>query len=222
MARLDGVYESLAALLSKCMEFLDRLTYNARGGMDAKLTKVACQHLQLFVEICDRVVRLRDHKRYKIGVFVRILFLNDNGIEGLLDSMKGLVDKEGNLVAAQMFNFSSEAATNSREGLALGRRMDNKVDSLVDDRNEQKKEKDVQIKRRMILDALAFDEDKLDEKKEPKASWESTYNNYRRLVIPNTGAWIPDDPVFVAWLNGDQSSKPILALEGVEGSGKSF
>lgn len=200
-----------------------------KGGMDLKLQRVACQHLQLFVEICDRTVKLRDSKRMKLKVFSKVFFLNDNDIQGLLDMMGGLVDKEGHLVAAQTFNFSSEAAANSKEAAAnskdavlVGHRIDNKIDTLVDEKMDQKKEKDITRRREAILRALAFEDDMMDkDKKEPLALWRSSYNNYRRLIVPGTGEWIANESQFVAWETG-KNGPPILMIEGGEGTGKSY
>lgn len=219
----NGIFESLAELLEKCMEFLDRLRYYMQGGIDSMLAKVTSQHLQLFVEICDRTIRLRRSKGAKFIAFTKVLFLKDPDVKGLLDMMENLVNKEGRLVAAQTFNFSSEAAANSRENLVINQRTENKVDSLVEDRMDQKREKDTQKRRQTILKALDFDDDKMDlEKKEPSASWKTTYNNYRKAVVKDTGDWILKHPQFTAWQSGSIVAKSILALEGPEGSGKSY
>lgn len=77
----QGIFEELAGLLEKCAEYLGRLEYHVHAGMDAKLSKVACQHLLLFVEICDRTVKLRSRRRKLLAV-VKILFLQDNGGHG--------------------------------------------------------------------------------------------------------------------------------------------
>ena len=127
----QGIFESLADLLDRCIQYLSRLEYYVRGGMDAKLTKVACQHLQLFVEICDRVIALKHSKRKKLRVFSKILFLDDNDIDDLLQKMASLVDQEGRLVTAQMFSFVSEAVANTQKNLAINREMDDKIDVLI-------------------------------------------------------------------------------------------
>lgn len=218
----EGVFESLAGLLEKCSQYLSRLEYYVRGGMDAELSKVACQHLQLLVEICDRAIKLR-RKRHKILTFTKLLFLNDSGISDLLQMMDSLVDNEGRLVSAQTFNFASQAAANSGQNLAINRKMDNKIDALVEDKTDQWKEKETRRRREIILRALAFDDDKLDaRKKEPDPYWLTAYHNYRNLAIQGTGEWIFNEPKFVAWETGPDGTPPILAIEGAEGSGKSF
>ncbi|KAL2809195.1 hypothetical protein BJX63DRAFT_370382 [Aspergillus granulosus] len=219
----QGVFESLATLLEKCGQYMSRLQYYIEGGMDAKLAKVACQHLQLFVEICDRAIKLRRSKRRKLIVFTKLLFLNDNDIEDLLTKMDGLVDEEGRLVAAQTFSFASETVVSTRENLAISRAVNSKLDMLIANRSDSLKESDTRRRKERILETLAFDENKLDQdRKEPDPYWQRIYYNYRKCVVPGTGEWIFQEPEFRAWEKGNRESPCILAIEGTEGSGKSY
>ncbi|PLB45749.1 hypothetical protein P170DRAFT_439473 [Aspergillus steynii IBT 23096] len=191
--------------------------------MDARLAKVACQHLQLFVEICDRTIKLRHSKRRKLMVFSKLFFLNDNDIQDLLDKMDSLVDREGRLVTAQTFRFASQAAMGTKENLAISRAVNSKIDMLLANRSEQMKETDTQRRRDLILKKLAFDENKLERgRHEPDPLWQRAYQNIRRLVVPGTGQWCFSEPLFVAWERNQEMSPPILGIEGVEGSGKSY
>lgn len=219
----QDVFESLAGLLDKCSQYLSRLEYYIRGGMDARLAKVACQHLQLFVEICDRTIKLRHSKRRKLKVFSKFFFLNDNDIQDLLDKMDSLVDREGRLVTAQTFSFASQAAMGAKENLAISKAVNSKIDLLIANRSDQLKETDAQRRRDLILRKLAYDENKLDsETHEPDPFWQRAYQNFRRLVVPGTGQWCFSEPLFVAWERNQEKSPPILGIEGVEGSGKSY
>ncbi|KAL4906693.1 hypothetical protein BDW74DRAFT_136595 [Aspergillus multicolor] len=219
----QGVFESLATLLEKCSQYFSRLEYHIQGRMDAKLAKVAVQHLQLFVEICDRTIKLRRSKRRKLSVFTKLLFLNDNDIADLLEKMKSLVDEEGRLVAAQTFSFAAQAVVSTRENLAISRAVNSKIDMLIASRSDSLKESDKRRRRERILDTLAFDENKLDqEKREPDPYWQRIYYNYRKCVVPGTGQWVFDENEFKAWERGSRDSPSILAIEGTEGSGKSY
>ncbi|CEL02875.1 Putative NACHT and TPR domain protein (AFU_orthologue; AFUA_7G06670) [Aspergillus calidoustus] len=219
----QGVFESLATLLEKCGQYMSRLEYYIRAGMDAKLAKVACQHLQLFVEICDRTIKLRRSTRRRIKVFTKLLFLNDNDIEDLLTKMDGLVDEEGRLVAAQTFSFASETVVSTRENLAISRAVNSKLDMLIANRSDSLKESDTKRRKERILETLAFDENKLDQdKREPDPYWQRIYYNYRKCVVPGTGEWVFQEPEFRAWERGSRESPCILAIEGTEGSGKSY
>ncbi|KAL6237695.1 hypothetical protein BDW75DRAFT_71713 [Aspergillus navahoensis] len=219
----QGVFGSLATLLEKCSHYLSRLEYYVRGGIDAKLAKVAVQHLQLFVEICDRTIKLRRSKRRKLIVFTKLLFLNDNDIADLLEKMHSLIDEEGRLVTAQTFSFAAQAAVGTRENLAISRAVNSKIDMLIANRSDSLKESDNRRRKERILDTLAFDENKLDqEKKEPYPYWQRIYYNYRKRVVPATGQWVFDENEFRAWERGSDDVPPILAIEGPEGSGKSY
>ncbi|KAL2827846.1 hypothetical protein BJY01DRAFT_255572, partial [Aspergillus pseudoustus] len=219
----QGIFESLATLLEKCGQYMSRLEYYLEGGMDAKLAKVACQHLQLFVEICDRTIKLRRSKKRRFTVFTKLLFLNDNDIEDLLTRMDGLVDEEGRLVTAQMFSFVSETVKSTRENLAISRAVNSKLDMLIANRSDSLKESDTKRRKERILGTLAFDENKLEQdKREPDPYWQRIYYNYRKCVVPGTGEWIFQEPEFKAWEKGSRESPCILAIEGSEGSGKSY
>ncbi|KAL4959938.1 uncharacterized protein BDV14DRAFT_205219 [Aspergillus stella-maris] len=219
----QGIFESLATLLERCGQYMARLEYYIKGGLDVKLAKVACQHLQLFVEICDRSIKLRRSKRRKIAVFTKLLFLNDNDIDDLLTKMDSLVDEEGRLVTAQTFSFAAETAISTRENLAISRAVNSKIDMLIASRSDSLKENDKRRRREKILETLAFDENKLDsDKKEPDPYWQRIYYNYRKCVVPNTGGWVFDEAEFKEWERGTRDAPPILAIEGTEGSGKSY
>ncbi|KAH7150316.1 hypothetical protein B0J13DRAFT_286660 [Dactylonectria estremocensis] len=217
----EGIFESLASLLEKCTEFLDRLSYYAGSGsgMDSKLTKVACQHLYLFVEICDRSLKLK-LKRHKFTAFVKQMFLNDDGVQDLLTAMQSLVDKERGLVSAQTWKSSNEAAMNSRDGLSLTRNMHN---SLVEDKNQLKREKELQKWKLSIVKALEVEAKILDED-EP---WEMTWKRHKSKIVDGSGEWLAQDARFKAWATTDGAttdgeSSQILGLEGEDGAGKTL
>ncbi|BAE62651.1 unnamed protein product [Aspergillus oryzae RIB40] len=132
--------------------------------------------------------------------------------------MESLVDKENRLVVAQTFALASDAATNSKANRAL---MQGLVDSFAEDRADQKKEKDKKSREQVVLKALAFDETKTNQDSgEPEAFWQTIYRNYLGQRIRGTGEWIFSDHTYVTWEKG-QSSRPILAIAGGEGTGKS-
>lgn len=126
----EGVFEDLTGLLTRCGEFLERLSSYVQTGMDSRLTRVACQHLGLFVEICDRALVLRK-KHSLVKIFLKQLFLKDEYIKEVLDKMESVNDKELMLVTTQTWMSSNETAANSKE-------TNMKLDSLVGDKNQQK------------------------------------------------------------------------------------
>ena len=184
--------------------------------MDAKLTKVACQHLHFFVEICDRTLNLKS-KRSKLKAFMKQMFLNDDGVQDLLARMEGLVDKERGLVAAQTWKSSNEAASYSKDGLSLTKKVHN---ALVDDKNQMKREKELQKWKISIVDALECDRSVLDpDTLEP---WEKAWKRHKSDILEGTGEWFVNHASFKSWVAGSHPANPILGLEGGDGSGKTL
>ncbi|KAI0443630.1 hypothetical protein F4803DRAFT_301435 [Xylaria telfairii] len=218
----QGMFESLTGLLEQCVEFLDRLTYYAKSGMDAKLTKVACRHLQLFVEICDRALRL-SQKRSKIMAFTKQLFLIDDGVKDLLAQMKNLVGEEHRLVSAHTFKSSNEAAANSRDNLTLAKKADAKLDAIMNDKNEQRRAEETRRWRKAVINTLDFEQSERNsttqEPKEPKDRWRDVWRKHRE-VAEGTGDWLSKHQSFMSWVRGTSSS--ILGIEGGDGTGKTI
>ncbi|KAH7309813.1 hypothetical protein B0I35DRAFT_440677 [Stachybotrys elegans] len=221
----EGIFESLASLLEKCTEFLDRLTYYKSEArfMDAKLTRVACEHLQIFVEICDHSLKLRS-KRYKVAAFMKQMFLNDDEVQGLLENMKNLIDKERGLVSAQTWKSSNEAAANSRDGLNLTRELHS---TFMDGKNDSKREKDVQKWKLAIVDALEMDRTIVLDKN-TQEPWEKAWIRNKGKIIEGSGEWLIEHELFNSWMpkdpNTDLKHKDswILGIEGGDGSGKTL
>ncbi|KAF7550248.1 hypothetical protein G7Z17_g5864 [Cylindrodendrum hubeiense] len=200
----EGMLDNLAELLEKCMEFLDRLEYY-NEKMDARLTRVACQNLQLFVEICDRTIKLRK-KHTRFLAFTKMLFLNDDGIQDLLGMMDRLNSKESLLVAAQTFEIVSDSADN--------------IKTIVEGQKEQRSTQDAQERRLAIVEALGFRPAELGQKGEPIATWKRSFDVYKNSVIAATGDWLWEDDVFLDWSQAAHPQNPIIILQGNNGSGK--
>lgn len=184
--------------------------------MDSNLTKVACQHLQIFVKICDRTLGLRS-KRSKFAAFMKQMFLNDDGMQGLLSEMQSLVDKERGLVSAQTLKSSNEAAANSRDGLLLTR---NVHTSLVDDRNRKQHETDLQKRRQAIINALDLGDTVC--KPDVQGPWDKAWKRHKENRFEGSGEWLIQDARFASWVSGLHAQDRILALEGEEGAGKTL
>ncbi|KAL4819629.1 hypothetical protein BDW67DRAFT_181964 [Aspergillus spinulosporus] len=203
----QAISEGLANLLSQCAEYLERLEYHIRAGMDTNLSRVSAQHLLLFVEICSRTIRLRS-KQTKLLAFTKFFFMQEDMVADLLDQMQRLVDKENRLVGAQTLALTTEAAEASQAALAVTQGL---VDTLT-------REKDMD---RLLFKSLAFGASNMDERtQEPEAWWTTIHRNYMRRRIKGTGEWMFEEPLYRAWFSGEGA--PILAIEGKEGSGKSY
>ncbi|KAI2472939.1 hypothetical protein F4781DRAFT_294558 [Annulohypoxylon bovei var. microspora] len=200
----EGIFENLAELLEKCTEFLERLE-SYEGRMDVRLKRVAVQNLRLFVEICDRTIKLR-RKHNKFLAFTKQLFLNDNGINDLLGMMDRLNAKESLLVNAQTYKLVSDSAGD--------------IKLILDSQKEQKKEQDAKKWRATIAKALGFPPNMLDNDGEPIPNWQRAFDARKNMLVPETGKWIVDHEDFVQWSKSTVPAKPVMVLGGRNGSGK--
>jgi hypothetical protein len=199
----EGMFENLGELLEKCAEFLERLEYY-KPKMDARLTRVACQNLQLFVEICDSIIKLRK-KHSRFLAFTKQLFLNDNGIQNLLSLMERLNSKESLLVGAQTYKIVSDSAGD--------------IKLILQGQKEQKKDEDAKKWRGSIVKALGFPGASLTEG-EPERTWDKALNHRRDRLVDGTGDWLSEDEAFVKWSAPEQPEHGLLILEGEAGAGK--
>lgn len=198
------MFENLGELLERCTYFLERLTYYD-GNMDIRLTRLACQNLQLFVEICDHSIRLQK-KRNKFAAFMKRLFLNDDNISGLLGMMDKLNSNENLLVGAQTYKIVSDSAGD--------------IKLILEGQKEQKKEDDAKKWRKSIAKVLGFPNSALGTDGEPYPTWQRTFDARKDKLIEGTGTWILDQPDFREWAKAEQSTNPFLVVEGSQNSGK--
>ncbi|KAI1141311.1 hypothetical protein F5Y05DRAFT_256922 [Hypoxylon sp. FL0543] len=200
----EGIFENLAELLEKCTEFLERLE-SYEGRMDARLRRVAVQNLRLFVEICDRTIKLRK-KHSKFLAFTKQLFLNDNGINDLLGMMDRLNAKESLLVNAQTYKLVSDSAGD--------------IKLMLDGQKEQKKEQEAKKWRAAIVKALGFPPNMLDNDGEPIPNWQRAFDARKNTLVDKTGKWILEHEDFLEWTKSSSPKKPVMILRGKNGSGK--
>ncbi|KAJ6035919.1 hypothetical protein N7540_000198 [Penicillium herquei] len=203
----QGAFDGLGELFEECTDYLSRLDYYVKGKMDAKLLRLAAQQLDLFVRVCDAALKLRYSAGQKIKMAFKVMFLADDGVQPLLGEMAKLVNRERNLVSAQTFLSSRQAADAAREGLDTTKRVEGVVSEM------QAKEKEIDSEN-VIKQALGFSG-------QPATPWRMRYREYLNQRLPETGQWIFDEPAFASWETG-QSAASILAIEGGNGTGKSF
>lgn len=164
--------------------------------MDTRLSKVAAQQLLLFVKICDAALKLRYSASEKIKPGLKIAFLAENSIQELLGDMAKLAERERGLVSAQTFQLASAAATSAAEGAAFGKQV---LDTLAQTGVDQKKRVEKEGQQRTLMDVLTFDKDsdRWDSaKQELVESWQRRYNDIRKNVVPSTGKWLLESPIF--------------------------
>ncbi len=191
--------------------------------MGPKLTKVACQHLQIFVAVCERTVKLRNSRFDRLKLFTATFFLGDKTVGPLMDKMRALIDRERGLVASLTFRFaaeavqhSREAAQNSRDNLTLSQGIDSKITAVSENLSEQQRKEEVEKWKRVIAKALGFGDEY-----PPKIEAHSQVERLRDSLVPGTGDWLLGDDTFKSWAQLGAPPQPVLALEGPNGSGRS-
>ncbi|KAK3990471.1 hypothetical protein QBC44DRAFT_64182 [Cladorrhinum sp. PSN332] len=227
----QGIFQSLEGLLEKCFQFLQRLSYY-KSKMDTTLRKVICEHLALFVEICEYIISLRG-KRTRFKAFMKTTFLGDSHVQALLENMENLKGHEFGLLHAQTFS----AVKTMEGGLSNVETGVNHVAALLvaenENRAEQKAEKATDKLLENFLNALGWNStgpeawqevsmarrDGL--KREPKQIWSKTLAEHiQAQTVSDMGEWINTNAQFLAWRNSARLSSPILGIEGGDGSGK--
>ncbi|KAJ5671389.1 hypothetical protein N7507_000516 [Penicillium longicatenatum] len=208
------VFGELSALFAECGQFLDRLHHYVAGKMNASLTATACEVLDVFVEICDKAMKIRHSGRFKFKTFMKIAFFSKDEFLELTNTMNGLTKKESLLVAAQTYEKASKAAEYSKNTMGL----------LSEDRQERSEQKKALNDRSQILKILNFDNtpDTWDSTAQsPIATWATTYQNIRQHNVEGTGQWLLADKSFQTWMS-PMTDTPVLALVGPEAAGKSY
>ncbi|KAJ8126198.1 hypothetical protein O1611_g7440 [Lasiodiplodia mahajangana] len=200
----EGTFENLAELLGKCVEFFERLQ-SYQGRMDARLTRLASQNLRLFVEICDRTIKLRK-KHTRFLRFTKQLFLCDDGVQDLLSMMEKLNSKEALLVGAQTYRLVSDSAGD--------------IKLLLDAQRDLKREDDAKRWRRSIAKALGFPGTALDSDGEPVPAWQRALDTRLNSLVEGTGDWWRTDDTFFYWATAQYPEESVLILSGTSGTGK--
>ncbi|KAI3321313.1 hypothetical protein HD806DRAFT_503713 [Xylariaceae sp. AK1471] len=200
----EATLANLAELLEKCVEFFERLQ-SYQGRMDSKLTRLASQNLRLFVEICDRTIKLR-RKHNKFLWFTKQLLLHDDGIQDLLGMMERLNSKESLLVSAQTYRLVSDNA--------------GEVKLILESQKEMKREDDAKKWRRSIAKALGFPGTALDTDGEPVPAWQRAFDTRLNQLVDGTGTWWKTDDTFSRWATAQDPDESILVLSGTGGTGK--
>ncbi|KAI1757896.1 hypothetical protein F4782DRAFT_475563 [Xylaria castorea] len=200
----EGTFANLSELLSKCVEFFERLQ-SYQGRMDGRLTRLASQNLRLFVAICERTIKLRK-KHNKFLRFTKQLFLSDDGVQDLLGMMDRLNSKEALLVNAQTYRLVSDSAGD--------------VKLILEAQKELKQEDEAKRWRRSIAKALGFPGTALDNDGEPVPTWQRAFDTRLNSLVEGTGTWWRTDDAFSHWATAQYPEEPILVLSGTGGTGK--
>lgn len=189
--------------------------------MSESLTKLTAKQLRLFVTVCDHAISLRHTAGGKIKTALKIAFLGESNIQGLVGQMAKHVGEEHILISAHTFLNSQEAVTASRSTLNVTQKIQGQVSQVQtqvkDMHSAAMKEKEAHEQNHsdsVIKNALGYGRDIV-------PIWTNRYRDYMKERLPSTGKWIFEDPMFVRWKKG-QSGANILAITGSSGTGKSF
>ncbi|KAI1260170.1 hypothetical protein F5Y18DRAFT_406504 [Xylariaceae sp. FL1019] len=200
----EGTFVNLGELLEKCVDFFERLQ-SYQGKMDSRLTRLASQNLRLFVEICDRLIKLRK-KHTRFLRFTKQLFLKDDGVQDLLSMMERLNSKEALLVSAQIYRLVSDSAGDMK--------------LVIDAQKEMRREDDAKKWRRTIAKSLGFPGTTLDSDGEPIPAWQRAFDTRLNSLVEGTGSWWKSDDKFYRWATSADAEEAILLLSGPGGTGK--
>jgi len=210
----QSIYDALNELFEKCVEFIERLNGYIHAKMSPKLTKLSCDVLRHFVNVCDKALRFRRSRLFKLKTMGKVAFLSQNEFSGLLNDMEELTKKESLQVAAEILGHVSQAADDAHVNRNI----------LEEYRAEKQEEKKEKRDRKILLNTLQFDRsaetwDGIEQ--EPIATWVSTYQRIRQHHVKDTGKWVLKNPLYKAWARRD-GDKPILGIVGPAASGKTY
>ena len=244
----SGMLESLADVLERCTNFLDRFSNYTKMHMDIKLRRVASQQLELFIEICEYMMQLKKSKRSRLAAMAKTVFLNEDGVQELLDKMQNLNDKELGLVASQTLlgvdnvkqgvDKVKDGVAKVKDGVAeikdgvanihsglgnVSKKLEEANEIQIKDKEETKRKNDEKRWRRTVLHTLEFRDGDPDDDRYPERTWEKTFFRLKKETTDGTGDWLETNSEFINWARGDfgDQSKLVLFLEGDDGSGKS-
>lgn len=168
--------------------------------MDAKLTRVACQQLSLFVRTCEASIDLQGSVKHKIKMALTITFLDEDRIQPLVAEMQVLSKREDKLISSQTFMRTGKIEDSTK-------RMEGRLNEMSSESKDN--HRDQVIRRALGLQS------------EPPAVWRNRYSEYSSQQLKGTCDWIFRDPAFTNWETG-QSAHNILAVEGDSSTGKSI
>lgn len=210
----QSIFGTLNTLFTRCIDFLGRLPNYVKGKMSRGLSKVSCDVMRLFVNICDKALSLQKSPLFKLKTIAKITFLSENEFSGFIDEMAELTETEKLEALTGIYLNSAVAAENSTVTRGI----------LEDDRAERTEEKKEKKDRKILLQNLDFDKgpDTWDgNAQSPIPTWNTTYQRICQKNTAGTGRWLLEHSTYKEWKKQD-GRIPILAIVGPEASGKSY
>ncbi|KAI9715560.1 MAG: hypothetical protein M1812_005864 [Candelaria pacifica] len=192
---VSSAYDCIIDLLSKLVDFTDRVQEYTKGRIDPKLRKKVTAFLSTLLEIFARSEELIKRDRWK-QFFVVAFLGQDEKIAAAMGRLQGLVESEEKLVGA--LTYSTALKT------------DKNLDEVSNSLSESTKATREEAERNLIREAL------------PTASSDKVQVLYGKISeerLSGTGEWVTHEPLFQAWM---AQENPILWILGGPGAGKSF
>ncbi|KAJ0335832.1 hypothetical protein COL922a_008728 [Colletotrichum nupharicola] len=228
---------SLAQLLVGFVGFFGRFeNYITIERLDIKLKLVACEQLNLFVDICDYALNLRHSTFLKAKAVVKIFLFKDDGVQGFMQRMQRLDKEESGLIQTETLAVAhnlDKTLQDSKNSLKDWTKTfedwkEHVMKSLIEqleDRVEQRAEKDTKKWKQMLVRVLIWPEEDLkvsSDEKVPTHVWESSWQRHMaKKTVEGAGGWLDSHKVFNDWAEGKTSDAVVLGIEGAEGTGKS-
>ncbi|KAI8295398.1 hypothetical protein K4K56_012031 [Colletotrichum sp. SAR 10_98] len=233
----NGIFESLAQLLVGFVGFFGRFeNYITIQRLDIKLKLVACEQLNLFVDICDYALNLRHSTFLKAKAVVKVFLFKDDGVQGFLQRMQRLDKEESGLIQTETLAVAhnlDKTLQDSKNSLKDWTQTfedwkEHVMKSLIEqleDRVEQRAEKDTKKWKQMLVRVLVWPEEDLkvsSDEKVPTHVWELSWQRHMaKKTVEGAGGWLDSHKVFNDWAEGKTSDAVVLGIEGAEGTGKS-
>ncbi|KAK2752745.1 hypothetical protein FQN55_005876 [Onygenales sp. PD_40] len=228
------IFAGVGELFERISAFLERFEVYVRSKslgveIDIHLRKIIHELLRSFMRICALSIKVSKESRILLALEV-FSFGTDKGVQAELDVLEALVQRETGMSVALILESAKITEGKVTSGFAETkgslRTLDGKVDGVAGQLNsvsnflerrehsDRRKEADGASKRNRekIKQALKVD----------KENWRVDQEEFMRTRVATTGTWLETDPDFAAWVEGKDSSGPILALQAKEGFGKSF
>ena len=183
--------------------------------MDKSLSALTAKQLRLFVTVCDHAISLRHTGRGKLKTALKIAFLGDSSIQGLVSEMAKNVGEEHILISAHTYINTKEALDTSRSIMKVSERIEGQMKDLHLAVMQDKEANEQNQTEAVIRKALGYNSNVV------APVWSDRYRDYMKERLSSTGQWVYDDLTFIRWKKG-QSGANILAVTGDNGTGKSF
>ncbi|GME61659.1 nacht and tpr domain protein [Neofusicoccum parvum] len=197
---IKGVQESLDSILTVVNDVARYVEGSKRGAqLDAELQNIVLRRLAHFLNVCAIYTKVQKDSRTILGsvknVFKSVAG-NDGGLQNELSQIEGLQKREEHVLGAKVF-INTSITGNFLE---------------LQNRDTAKNHRRVAVKK-----ILGFDE-----KNSAWNSWNDMHSNLKKGLVEKTGTWLLQDDFFRAWVDTEKAlAKPVLALKGPTGTGKS-